>query len=214
MSDAADVASEPESESPPDAVALVHPSRREALLPFLDLDDESEDSDGIYAEELEDGSFLLFTFQPFSLFAQHPDVARAWLMQLGEALAEAHDDPRGVLFFPDTVEPESQSYAEVVTEVGDEGVFIVADEGALDAAAQGMMGGLDGFDMNQLQAMAAQLLGGGGSGGEGMPGMPPEMAKMLEDVQKQLMAQFGGSQDPDDDAIDAPALPPLDKKKP
>ena len=48
-----------------DAVALFRPKNADALRPLLDLDDD-DDSDGLYAEELEDGSFLVHTFQPVS----------------------------------------------------------------------------------------------------------------------------------------------------
>ena len=99
-----------------DAVALFRPVRPEALKPFLDLDDQSEESEGIYAEALEDGAFLLHTFQPFALFAESPELAHDWLAQFGDALGEVHDDPRGILFFPDSVEPEATTYAGVVAE--------------------------------------------------------------------------------------------------
>jgi len=129
-----------DAESDADAVALFRPRRVEALKPFLDLDDESEESEGIYAEALEDGSFLLHTFQPFALFAESDDVAHTWLEQFGEARGEVHDDPRGILFFPDSIEPEVSTYAGVVEEAGEEGVW-VAVEPELDANALAAAGG-------------------------------------------------------------------------
>ncbi len=87
------------SDDSPDAVALFRPTRPEALTAFLDLDEENEECKGIYAEALDDGSFLeehrrdgggarpprgraerddepelslLFTFQPFEAFAEDP----------------------------------------------------------------------------------------------------------------------------------------------
>src|SRR5262245_35221486 len=107
-----------------DAIAVFHPKDPEKLKPFLDLDDESEESEGLYAEELADGSMLVHTFQPFEIFAQDPNEARTWLTQFGEALADIHDDPRGILFFPDTYEPTATTYDAVVGELADKGVWI------------------------------------------------------------------------------------------
>lgn len=174
------------SDAEADAVAIFHPVSREALLPFLDLDEDSEDSDGIYAEELEDGSFLLFTFQPFALFAETPAFAKMWLAQFGEALDDVHDDPRGFLFFPDTLEPEAQTYAAVVAEIGEEGVFVghsVSDHADAEAA-------IAGVDPELLQALAAQLLGASPDGST-QPPTPFEIGKLLEGMQSHLMATMG-----------------------
>ena len=172
-----------------DAVAVFRPKDPAKLRPYLDLD-ETEESDGIYAEALEDGAMLVFTFQPFEVFEQNPDEAQEWLAQFGDALPEVHDDPRGLLFFPDTCEPESTSYDAVVTEVGDRGVWIpvtadetseLGDEGAAWAA-----GGLPPIDMQTLQAFAGQLL----SGGEA-PATPFQVAKLFENVQQELLEALG-----------------------
>ncbi|MEA2747536.1 MAG: hypothetical protein QOI41_1679 [Myxococcales bacterium] len=188
-----------------DALALFHPVRRDALLPFLDLDEDSEDSDGIYAEELEDGSFLLFTFQPFALFAETPAYAKIWLAQFGEALNDVHDDERGILFFPDTVEPEAQTYAAVVAEVGDEGVFVDLADADHEAAANAVAG----IDPELLQALASQLLGAGPDGST-KPPTPFEIGKLLEGMQGHLLATMGieapgGATAPDDDDDDETA---------
>lgn len=202
-----------------DAVALFHPVRREALVPFLDLDDESEDSDGIYAEELEDGSFLLHTFQPFEAFAGNPAMARMWLEQFQDVWSEVHDDPRGVLFFPDTLEPEAQSYAGVVAQIGEEGMFVdpEGDAGGEGDPLAALVAGLPpGIDMAQLQAIAGQLLGGAPTP-DGKPASPLEIAKLFESVQEQLLSQFAasapeGEDDEDDDLVEA--KPAGDEKKP
>jgi hypothetical protein len=183
------------SDAEADAVAIFHPVDREALLPFLDLDEDSdddgdsdEDSDGIYAEELEDGSFLLFTFQPYAQFMATPAYGKLWLAQFGEEMGQLHDDPRGVLFFPDTVEPDAQTYAAVVAEVGDKGVFVqptTADEAAAALA---------GIDPALLQALAEQLLGAS-PGGSTNPPTSFDIGKLLGGMQAQLMATMG--MDPD-----------------
>jgi hypothetical protein len=167
-----------------DAVVVLHPIHREALLPFLDLDEDSEDSEGIYAEELEDGSFLLYTFQPYALFAENVGEAHTWLAQLGDDLALMHDDPRGVMFFPDTLEPEAQTYDAVVAEVAGEGMFVpcaLAPAGLAEAVA--------GIDPKLLQAFADQLLGGASGGGEGGGGapLPFDIGKMISGFQGQIL---------------------------
>lgn len=187
-----------------DAVALFRPLRPEALTPFLDLDDDSEDGEGIYAEPLEDGSFFLHTFQPFELFSEDLVVAQTWLAQFGEALGEVHHDDRGLLFFPDTVEPEGVSYDEVVAEVGDAGVWMPLLDPAAFAAAAALFGGGEhdegdenhgagappGFDIQALQNMAAQFFGTAPDGTVNAPSSF-EIAKLLEGAQAQLLASLG-----------------------
>lgn len=170
-----------------DAVALFRPVRPEALKPFLDLDDESEESEGIYAEALEDGSFLLHTFQPFAVFAASPELAHDWLAQFGDALGEVHDDPRGILFFPDSVEPDATTYAGVVAETADEGIWVSL---AAELAPDELGAAMGGLDMEALQAIASQLLGTTPDG-KPAPASSFELAKMFEGMQGQLAEAFG-----------------------
>ena len=107
-----------------DAIAVFQPKDFEKLRPFLDLDDESEDSEGLYAEMLEDGAVLVHTFQPYDVFANNPAEAFEWLEQFGDDLPEVHDDPRGLLLFPDTFEPTATTYDAVVAEMADKGFFV------------------------------------------------------------------------------------------
>lgn len=204
MSDAAD------NEADADAVALFRPRRLEALKPFLDLDDESEESEGIYAEALDDGSFLLHTFQPFALFAENDDVAHAWLEQFGDALDDVHDDPRGILFFPDSIEPEVSTYAGVVAEVGEEGVWVPLSA-ELDANA--LAAALPGVDMAALQALAGQLMGGAPDG-KNAAVSSFDIAKMFEGMQGQLVEALGLELPPDSRGGNANAAgkasPPVD----
>jgi hypothetical protein len=204
-----------------DAVVVLHPIHREALLPFLDLDEDSEDSNGIYAEELEDGSFLLYTFQPYAVFAENLGEAHAWLAQLGAGagadLALLHDDPRGVMFFPDTLEPDAQTYDAVVAEVAAEGMFV-------PVAPSALAGAVAGIDPQLLQALAEQLLGGGGgdgtsAGGGGAP-LPFDIGKMISGFQGQILESLRAqaeSADDDEAAADANAIvmkPPSSEPKP
>ena len=163
-----------------DAVALFRPKDFEKLKPFLDLDDETEESDGLYAELLEDGSVLVHTFQPFEVFDQNPAEAREWLEQFGDVLPHIHDDIRGLFFFPDTCEPEGTTYESVLNEVADEGVWLPLDDEA-------GLAGLPPIDMETLQAFAGQLLGDA----EGRPASSFEVAKLFENVQQQLLDNLG-----------------------
>src|SRR6476659_1823974 len=101
-----------------DAIAVFRPKQPERLAPFLDLDDESEDSEGLYAEPLDDGAMLVHTFQPYALFAENPAEAHEWLAQFGASLPDVHDDPRGLFFFPDSCEPTATTYEGVLAELG------------------------------------------------------------------------------------------------
>ena len=195
-----------------DAVVVLHPIHREALLPFLDLDEDSEDSDGILAEELEDGTFLLFTFQPYAVFAENVGEAHAWLAQLGEDLALLHDGPRGVMFFPDTLEPEAQTYDAVVAEVAAEGMFV-----QVAPSPDRLAGAVAGIDPKLLQALADHLLGGGDGGGPpgggGAP-LPFDIGKMISGFQGQILESLraqadsadSDADDEDEDAADANAI--------
>lgn len=179
------------AEDVPDAVVLFRPVRAEALTPFLDLDEDSDENTGIYAEALDDGSFLVFTFQPFEAFAAGPEVAHAWLAQFGEALPEVHGDPRGLLFFPDDVEPEATTYEGVIDEVGEDALWI---------PLQGV------FDLDALHELASQLMGGGAPGGVSSF----EIGRMFEGVQGHLaeaLRQEKAAADAADDD-EPPSKPP------
>ena len=184
---------------PVDAVALFRPVRPDALTPFLDLDDENEASEGIYAEALEDGSFLLYTFQPFESFEADPAVAHAWLAQFGDALGALHDDPRGLLFFPDDVEPESTTYEGVVEEVADDALWVPL---------------AGGIDMNALHALASQLLGGApGADGTTAGASSFAIGRLFEGLQGHLAEAFGREQgaaekEPEDEEAPGSKPPP------
>lgn len=161
-----------------DAVALFRPKSPAALQPYLDLDDESEESDGFYAEALDDGSVLVHTFQPYAAFEASPIEGRAWLSEFGADLPLVHDDARGCLFFPDVCAPRGRTYDAVVAEIESAGIWIPAvpltaeeaqalealmaaeademDRIAMAAWAQAAMPGVDG---EGLPAFAQQTLG-------------------------------------------------------
>lgn len=156
-----------------DAVVVFHPPDPSKLEPFLDLaeEEEAEESEKIYAEKLDDGTYLLFTFQPFEVFLENPDEALHWLDQFGDGLADLHDDPRGFLFYSDDLEPEGTTYDAVIAELADKGLFVPILEPIVPLQA---MSSYDaGKMMEQMQQKIADLLGGmmaPGEGGEGDPG--------------------------------------------
>lgn len=154
MSDESD-----ESDHSADAIVVFHPRDPSKLEPFLDLDEDSEESEGIYAEKLDDGTYLVHTFQPFDVFLQNPDEALNWLEQFGDALDDIHDDPRGLLFFPDDLEPDGATYDAVIAEVADKGLFVPLLLEPIPNL-QNMTSFDAGQMMQQMQQKIADLLGG------------------------------------------------------
>lgn len=162
-----------------DAIALLRPRDFHALEPFLDLDDDSEESDGLYADVLADGAVLVHTFQPFEAFAASPGEGRAWLSQFGESLPLVHDDPRGVLFFPDDLEPDATTYEAVVEAASGGGVWIEATAPSEPAEGGDLLGklaaslqfGASPHDLasavSAMQKSVLDALGLGDLGGDG-----------------------------------------------
>lgn len=190
-----------------DAIALLRPKNLEKLKPYLDLDGEDGDGEGDdrpYAEALEDGSLLVHTFQPFAVFQGDLDEGRLWLEGLGEALSHAHDADR-VLFFPDDREPEGTTYQDVIDEMEEHGVWIPFRP--LDAGEAAERNARLASDLEEAKRMVARLTGDAGDEGpaaeelealadklrKSATGTDPGfgVAKMFEDVQKQLMGAFG-----------------------
>jgi hypothetical protein len=76
-------------------------------------------------KQLDDGSVLLSTLARFGARGSNELPLRICLTQLfGNDLASIHDDPRGVLLFPDVAEPRGRTYEAVVAEVGAVGVWL------------------------------------------------------------------------------------------
>jgi hypothetical protein len=180
-----------------DAVALFHPRDVDRLKPFLDLDGETEESDGLYAEALEDGSFLVHTFQPFEIFQNDPDEAQLWLSQFGDALVDVHDDPRGLLFFPDTHEPVATSYDAVVAELADVGVFVPVP------------GGSPAIDLEALQSLAGELLGGK----DPREASPFELGRLVENFQREIATVLAVPEEKSPIVDDEFDEPPPDKQR-
>jgi hypothetical protein len=99
-----------------DAVFLLRPKKPSLLKGVVDPETAS-------VRVLDDGSLLFSTFTRYREIEADRDAGRA---MLSTALADAHDDRRGVLFFPDVCEPRGRSYDAVVQEVEAAGVWIPA----------------------------------------------------------------------------------------
>ncbi len=196
-----------------DAVVLFRPRSAEKLTPFLDLDDDSEeDEDGerLYAEPLEDGSFLVFTFQPYAAFVHDESALHEWLSQFGDALPEIHDDPRGLLFFPDSCEPEGQTYDAVVAEVEEQGIWVALADEALPPDMAAQLAAL-GVNPEHLEQLAGQVLGDPSRAGKGPSSF--ELGRLFEGMQRHVFDALGvrepGSPvDQEDAARDQEDAPP------
>jgi hypothetical protein len=199
-----------------DAVALFRPKSPAALQPYLDLDDESEESNGLYAEALDDGSLLVHTFQPYAAFEASSIEGRAWLSEFGADLPLVHDDARGCLFFPDVCAPRGRTYDAVVAEIESAGIWIPAvpltaeEAQALEASMaaeademdriamaaepgepidpQRAKAAMPGVDLEGLPAFAQQLFG---SMNLGSADAPADMASMIATLQQQIMGALG-----------------------
>lgn len=97
----------------------------------------------VRAEALQDCVLLHTTLD----FADDPeDVAGAVRTLLGEDLAEQHQDARGVFLIPSVAAPRARSYAQVIEEVAEGGVWApwedsgVEIESPLGAAGPGLSG--------------------------------------------------------------------------
>jgi len=65
---------------------------------------------------------LLHTFNRFE--AADPDEHALALRRLLDAALDAHDDPRGILFYPDVCEPKGASYDAIVRELASAGKWV------------------------------------------------------------------------------------------
>ena len=104
----------------PNAVALLRPRSLDVLSAHLDPEEAKN------VEFLYDGSVLYRTGVPYPPMTFDACIARAWLTGFGEDLKDVHFDPRGVLFFPETVRLKGGTYRELVREVGYAGIWVQA----------------------------------------------------------------------------------------
>ena len=113
----------------------------------------------VRVESLQDG-LLLHT--PLDFGDDPEELAGAVRSLLGEPLASEHRDPRGVFLIPSAAAPTARSYAAVIAEVGEGGVWTEWEAQQPQAAApqdlSNMLSGmLSGTGMSGLAAAAASL---------------------------------------------------------
>jgi hypothetical protein len=102
-------------------------------------------------------ALLVHTGQDFS---SEPEVLSAAVRALlGDELLDQHEDPRGLFFLPDVAAPQARSYAGVIDEVGEGGMWAPLDvepPAALNAVGlEALLGSMLGQDPRQLLAAAA-----------------------------------------------------------
>lgn len=103
-----------------DAVAILRPKDPTKIRRHVD-----PDQPGTLLCPLADGSLLFHSFVRFAAIEAEPTIIRDWLIQtFGADLGAVHDDPRGVLVYPDICEPRSQSYDAIVAEIEAAAVWV------------------------------------------------------------------------------------------
>jgi hypothetical protein len=135
-------------------------------------------------------------------FAEEPEALAAALREaLGEDLARQHQDARGVFLIPSIAGPRARSYAAVIEEVGEGGVW-AAWLPPLAAGAAGGHGAAPGLDQlftqmlgqmpDSLAAAASSLRADPNAmraASQQLPGLlgdPGELAQLMSGVQEQL----------------------------
>lgn len=165
---------------------------------------------GVRIDALEDGA-LVHTGEDFG--REPTELSLALHALLGDALAQ-HEDARGILMIPEVAAPQARSYAQVVEEVGEGGVWApLVDD--LDQDGEGAdFGALLG---NLLNQMPSSLLSAASAAASGKPGAFEDMGKQLTQLMGQsselsnLASQFAGmlgqpAPDPRAAALDVSAL--------
>jgi hypothetical protein len=130
-----------------DALLVIRPKKPSLLRGVL--------SDADSVDVLEDGTLLLSTFVRFAEIQGDPDAAALVLTRYGQALLDAHDEPRGFLCFPDVCEPKQRTYDALVAALGDAAIWIPArilTEAEQEARLQATLA-----EVGRLVALAQQV---------------------------------------------------------
>jgi hypothetical protein len=161
-----------------DAVILLRPKTPQALRGVLDPERDTVDV-------LDDRALLLSTFIGYRAIEADPDEGRAILTHYGDALVRAHDDDRGILFFPDLLEPKGRTYDTIVAQVGASGTWVPAC--TLNPAELRARQAKTRAEVERLLAMSEKL-----QRGEPVPEIGIPKVPALEDAQAQLSALLSG----------------------
>jgi hypothetical protein len=104
-------------------------------------------------------------------FAKSPeDLTRIVRQQVGDAIDREHTDARGIFFVPNVAAPTSRTYAGVIEEVGEGGVWgplRVAASPLTAAMAGGSLGALLGGLLEQMPSSVLESVGAAARGQSG-----------------------------------------------
>jgi hypothetical protein len=148
-----------------------------ALLKLTDLSTSA--ASGARIEPLDDCA-LLHTGESF---ATEPEQLSARVRALlGEAVADRHDDARGIFYIPDVAAPKARTYDAVIAEVGEGGAW-----GPLRTATAALPAALAGLDLGAMMAQIPPSLL------DAVSEMTRRDPNALENASKQLHAMIGQS---------------------
>ncbi len=130
---------------------------------------------------------LVFTTARFG--DEGDELAIALRHLLGEAL-DLHDDPRGILFFPDVAEVQSTTYDAVIAELDDSGLWtpIVPADAVPSRLANAPQGSLEQLVATAMGAMGGELRS------EIERAMVSGDPSRMEDLEERMAAAFGGEE--------------------
>lgn len=98
-----------------------------------------------------DDALLVHTGQDFG--AEPEELAEAVHALVGEALLESHEDERGIFFLPDVAAPSARTYAGVIDEVGEGGLW-APPPSAAGGGMEALLGQMLGQDPRALISAA------------------------------------------------------------
>jgi hypothetical protein len=151
-----------------------------ALLRLRTLSPQADET--LPAKALDD-AILLDTRASFA--SEPAELSRIVRAQLGDARLAEHFDSRGIFFIPDVASPSARTYAGVIEEVAEGGVWgpLRSDDSPLGAGSAAGLGALLG---GLLEQMPPSLLQSVGDAARGQPGA-------LEAASAQLRTALSGS---------------------
>jgi hypothetical protein len=131
------------------------------------------------------------TGQSFALAPE--ELSRAVRALLGDALLDQHGDTRGLFFIPDVAKPGARSYAGVVEEIGDGGVWAPLRVSPPPAAA-----GLAGLLGGMLGQLPPDFLAAAAASARDNPEAIQQAGAQLQDLMRDpnQLADLAGSQLP------------------
>jgi hypothetical protein len=145
---------------------------------------------GARIEQLDD-AWLVHTGQNFALPPE--ELSQALRALLGDAPLDQHGDARGLFFIPDVAKPSARSYAGVLEEIGDGGVWAPLRVSPPPAAA-----GLAGLLGGMLGQLPPDFLAAAAASARDNPQAIQQAGAQLQDLMRDphQLAELAGSQLP------------------